>query len=85
MGSDVITLGAVAARGAETIDIRCSRCDRHGRLSVARLMAEHGPNAAMGHVMRAQVGDCQNRDSAQIQNRCDPFCPDLARLFQAPS
>jgi hypothetical protein len=28
-----------------------------------------------------QIGECSNRDSSQIQNRCDPYCPDLARLF----
>jgi hypothetical protein len=54
MAGDVITLGEVAAR-AEMIEIRCGWCDRHGRLSVARLLAEHGPNAAMGAVMQAQA------------------------------
>jgi hypothetical protein len=24
------------------------------------------------------------RDNAQIQNRCDPYCPDLVRLFRTP-
>ena len=38
----------------------------------------------MGEVMRAQVGDCPHKDSAQLQNRCDPYCPDLARLFRRP-
>jgi hypothetical protein len=36
----------------------------------------------MRDVMRAQVGDCPKRDDAQIQNRCDPCCPDLVRLFR---
>ena len=84
MARDVITLGEVAERGAAMIEIRCGRCERAGRLSVARLLAEHGPNAAMGEVMRAQVGDCPKHDEAQIQNRCDPYCPDLVRLFFRP-
>ena len=54
------------------IEIRCGRCARYGRLSVARLLAEHGPNTDLGVVMRAQVGDCPKRDAAQIQDRCDP-------------
>jgi hypothetical protein len=33
----------------------------------------------MGVVMRAQLGDCPHKDSAQIQHRCDPYCPDLAQ------
>ena len=36
MGKDVIELGEVAARDATMIEIRCGRCDRHGRLSVKR-------------------------------------------------
>lgn len=35
MGKDVILLGEVAARGATMIEVRCGRCDRVGRLSVA--------------------------------------------------
>jgi hypothetical protein len=82
MARDVITLGDVAERGAEMIEIRCGRCDRTGRLSVARLLAEHGPGAAMGHVMHALVGGCPNKESGQVQQRCDPYCPDLPRLFR---
>jgi hypothetical protein len=49
------------------------------------VLAEHVPGAAMGHVLHAQVGDCPKRDSAQLQERCDPYCPDLVRLFRAPA
>jgi hypothetical protein len=38
----------------------------------------------MRDVMRAQVGDCPKREDAQMQNRCDPYCPDLVRLFRHP-
>jgi hypothetical protein len=46
---------------------------------------ENGPDTGMGVVMRALVGDCPKRDAAQIQDRCDPFCPTLAELFFRPS
>ena len=81
MANDVYSLGAIAARGATMLEIRCGRCDRHGRLSVARLLAEHGPNAEFSTIMRGLVGDCPHRDEQQIQNRCDPYCPDLVRLL----
>jgi hypothetical protein len=64
-----ITLGEVAQR-IDMLDIRCSRCDRHGRLNITRLLAEHGPETPIAEVMRAQIGDCPKRDDAQIQNRC---------------
>jgi hypothetical protein len=31
--------------------------------------------------MRGLVGECPHHDEAQIQHRCDPYCPDLPRLF----
>jgi hypothetical protein len=41
-------------------------------------------DAAMGPIMREEIGSCPHRDDAQIQTRCDPYCPDLARLFGIP-
>jgi len=31
--------------------------------------------------LRSEVGDCPKREGSQIQDRCDPYCPDLVRLF----
>ena len=62
------------------LEIRCQRCDRHGRLSVARLLAQYGPDAVVRDIMQAQIGACPNRDNAQLQNRGNPYCPDLVRL-----
>jgi hypothetical protein len=39
-------LGDVAGR-LNVLDIGCGRCERHGRLNTARLLAEHGPDAKM--------------------------------------
>ena len=54
MAKDVILLGEVAARGATMSNIRCGRCDRHGRLSVRRLRAEWEANASIRDVMHEQ-------------------------------
>jgi hypothetical protein len=75
MAKDTYSLGDIAGRGARMLEIRC------GRLSVARLLAEHGPDIDFGVIMRGLVGNCPKRDEQQIQNRCDPYCPDLVRLF----
>jgi hypothetical protein len=69
MAKDVTLLGEVAERGATILKICRGGCDRRGRLSVARLLAEYGPGTAVGHIMRAQIGECPHKDSAQIQNR----------------
>jgi len=43
MAKDYIPLGEVAAHGATMLEIRCGRCDRHGRLTVKRLLDQFGP------------------------------------------
>jgi hypothetical protein len=83
MARGVITLGGVAARAA-MIELRCGHCERQGRLSKPGYSPSMGLALPMGAVMRAQLGDCPHRDDAQLQHRCDPYCPDLARLFQRP-
>jgi len=37
----------MAARDVAMIDIRCGRCDRHGRRPVKRLLARYGPDASI--------------------------------------
>ena len=84
MAKDYIPLGDVAARDVTLIDIRCGRCDRHGRLSVSRLMARYGPDASIHDIMREQIGSCPHRNDTQLYTRCYPYCPTLVELFGPP-
>ena len=68
-GKGLITLGEVAARDVATIDIRCGRCDRHGRLSVKRLLCSYGPDASIRDIMREQIGPCPRRNDMQLYTR----------------
>jgi hypothetical protein len=67
---------------ADMMEIRCGRCDRHGRLSVARLARENAPETSLASIMRAQIGDCPNRNAQQERERCDPYSPTLWPLFE---
>jgi hypothetical protein len=78
-----ITLGEVAQR-TDMIDIRCGRCERHGRLNVARLLAQHGPETPDSRGDACADRGLPKRNDAEIQNRCDPYCLDLVRLFRTP-
>ena len=69
MARDVILLGDVAERGARTIDIRCRRCDRHGRLSVARLLREYEPQTPLWVIWDALIGDCPKREDRTAGNQ----------------
>ncbi len=66
---------------AEMLELRCGRCERHGRLSVARLAQEYAPKTPLGAIMRAQIGDCPKRTAREERDRCDPYSPTLWPLF----
>ena len=91
MARDLITLGDAAKRGAEMIEIRCGRCERTGRLHVARLLEAHGPGAAMGSVLHAPwwgtARDARARKSrrAAIPTCSDPRSSELGREIIARS
>jgi hypothetical protein len=57
---------------------RCGRCERHGRLHLARLIAQHGADAALPDVLRAIAGDCPKREAFNVHDRCDVYVPVLA-------
>jgi hypothetical protein len=81
---NVILLREVAAH-LDMLEARCGRvgCERHGRPSLKRLVAERGPDASVPAVLRAQVIDCPHRDGRE-RERCDPYPPELERLFAHP-
>jgi hypothetical protein len=57
------------------------RQDMAHSITLGQVAARTDTLAKMRDVMHAQVGDCAKRNDMQIQNRCDPYCPDLVRLF----
>ncbi len=60
MPSGVILLGQVAQR-LPHLDVDCGRCGRHGRLSLGRLLAEHGPELPMPALGRILAANCPAR------------------------
>jgi hypothetical protein len=56
LGKTVILPGAVAARGATMMEIRCGRCNRARRLSLQRLVAQYSTDVPVWHVMEAETG-----------------------------
>ena len=66
--SGLILLADVAHR-TRTLDIACSRCARKGRVSMARMVREHGLNAPVWHVWRDLNHDCPNREGSPYE-RC---------------
>jgi len=75
----VVLLGSVAAR-LTMLDISCNRCDRHGRLRIDRLLAEHGPNLPMPDLRYIIAADCPKMIAGQIHDVCGVHFPGLLGL-----
>jgi hypothetical protein len=75
------TLEDITTRGATMLDVACRRCDRRGRLNVARLIQQHGADARLPDLKGALAGNCAKRGSHAIHDRCGVYYPGLAVLL----
>jgi hypothetical protein len=71
-----ITLREIA-KHTRLLEVRCSRCPRAGRLSVARLLVQHGLDAG---VPMDLMGDCPRRHGGWYE-KCDLYWPQLTEWF----
>ncbi len=77
-------MGRVAERGATMLALACRKCERRGRVSVARLLAEWGEHAALADIADDATVDCPRRNARQLYELCGVHWPDLPGLFVAP-
>ena len=71
------TLGDLAA--VRLLEVRCGRCGRHGRESIARLIERYGRETRLPDLRNQLAADCPNSD-AGIHERCDVYFPQLAEI-----
>ena len=77
-----ITLGELQGK-LDLLDIKCHRCERHGRVSVARLIGEHGADAGLPDLWVSLAGDCPHARTTALNSRCAIYYPQLPALFLA--
>lgn len=82
MARSVILLTEVAHH-LSTLNVACNRCERRGRLSVARLAKEHGEHIDIPDLLRAISHDCPRRNADRITELCGAHFPDLSRIYTA--
>ena len=80
MRGGAITLGDLAGK-VTTLEIACRRCDRRGRLSVARLIEQYG-DMRLPELCEALAGYCPKRESVSVGERCSVYYPQLLRLWE---
>ena len=74
---DQATLSQIAAR-LPVLDVACNRCDRRGRLSAARLLAEHDPHLPMPELRHVPAADCPRMKAAAMYDVCGVHFPRLS-------
>jgi hypothetical protein len=76
-----LILGDIASRTA-TLAVACNRCDRRGRLSIDRLLAEHGQGLPIPELRRIVAADCPKMQAGQVHDVCGAHFPELYGLFR---
>ena len=75
-----ITLGELEGK-LDLLEIKCHRCERHGRVSLARLIEEHGADTGLPDLWQSLAGDCANARTTAVHNRCAIYYPQMPALF----
>ena len=73
-------LADVAAKGLKQMDVVCAKCDRSGRVSVARLIVEHGPEASLPNLPKLIAASCPRMARDLIYDQCGALFENLEAL-----
>jgi hypothetical protein len=64
----------------DVLRVECTKCDRKGRYSVAKLIQKYGRKGNMMKWREMLNPDCPKRD-ARLNERCDLVCPHLPKVL----
>jgi len=72
-----VTLREIASKMV-MLEVACSRCSRHGWLSIARLIEQHGADARLPDLREVLAHDCPRIHAGSTFDRCGVHYPQLA-------
>ena len=75
-----ILLGEVA-RHLSAVNVACNLCPRQGKVSIIRLMQEHGPDMPVPDILRLLSHNCPRRLAARMNEPCGVHLPELSDIF----
>jgi hypothetical protein len=78
MRGDAVTLGDLAGK-ITLLEVACRRCERRGRLRVAKLLEQHS-DMRLPELRYILAADCPRAEAVSISDRCSVFYPELGRL-----
>ena len=70
-------LSDVVAVGLKQVDVACKKCGRSGRVSVARLIAEHGPGMPLPGLPQLIAKGCPLANANSYYDRCGALFQNL--------
>src|SRR5438270_5670001 len=65
------------------LDVACHRCERKGRVSLVRLIDEHGADTGLPDLWESLAGDCPNAHTTALHSRCAIYYPAIAGAVSA--
>ena len=74
-----VTLGDLIGR-VERLEVRCRRCERHGRPRLARLIADHGAGTGLPDLAVRLAAGCPKAEAPDLGERCFVHFPRLLDL-----
>jgi hypothetical protein len=75
-----ITLGELDGK-LTMLEIACHRCERRGRVSLTRLIDDHGADTGLPHLWEGLADDCPNARTTAVHKRCAIYYPQLPALL----
>ena len=72
---------AQVAEHLSMLEVGCRKCERYGRLSIARLIAEHGAGQGLNGLLGMLSADCPRNTAHSIYDRCGAYYPQLGSIF----
>jgi hypothetical protein len=80
VGTGAVTLGDLVGR-IDRLEIRCQHCDRYGRVRLAKLIEEHGPDVGLPELALRLVRECPKANALNLAERCLAHFLQLVELF----
>jgi transcriptional regulator with XRE-family HTH domain len=65
----------------DPLEVRCQRCDRHGRVRLTKLIEEHGDDLGLPELAAVLANRCPKADAIDLADRCFVYFPQLSKLF----
>jgi hypothetical protein len=73
---NAVTLGDLVGR-FDRLEVRCRQCQRHGRLGLARFVADHGAGTGLPDLAARLAADCPRAKASTPGEGCFVHCPQL--------